>query len=48
MIKVSIPLKSGHIVTFVTDAIIISSKLGFNPLKVGSYCNGVGYLLTQG
>ena len=37
--KVSIPLKSGHIVTLedLTGGVI---RLSFNPLKVGSYCNG--------
>ncbi len=35
--SVSIPLKSGHIVIYRTE--IESKYTGFNPLKIGSYCN---------
>ena len=40
--QVSIPLKSGHIVTPIAAvaAGMVYGIVGFNPLKVGSYCNG--------
>ena len=38
-LEVSIPLKSGHIVTRGESTRV--SDTSFNPLKVGSYCNEV-------
>ena len=35
---VSIPLKSGHIVIEI-DGVAVKCRPGFNPLKIGSYCN---------
>ena len=42
---VSIPLESGHIVIAIgrVDEAKIALA-GFNPLRIGSYCNIVGYL----
>ena len=37
--EVSIPLKSGHIVTVIGFIEEVRAKGGFNPLKIGSYCN---------
>ena len=36
---VSIPLESGHIVIKIIAELTVKFKAGFNPLRIGSYCN---------
>ena len=36
---VSIPLESGHIVMIEIPERAVEDVVGFNPLRIGSYCN---------